>query len=103
MKEYAGRGSAEHRIKQMVLDLKADWSLCSWLAGNQVRLLFSPLAYLLLEQVRKIGPQGKDFAKASLGTLRLSVRVRKVAVCVREHWSRNRELVVRFAVSFFSG
>lgn len=68
-----------------------------------MRLWFSTLAYLLSEQARKNGPQGGELAKASLGMLRLSVRLRKVPVCVRVHWSRNRTLVVRFAVSFFSG
>ena len=80
-KEYCGRGNAENRIKQMVLDLKADRTSSSWMASNQMRLWFSTLAYLLLERVRKIGLKGTELAKASLGTLRL--RMMKVAACVR--------------------
>ena len=79
--EYCGRGNAENQIKQMVLDLKADRTSSSWLASNQMRLWFSALAYLLLERVRRIGLKGTEWAKASLGTLRL--RVLKVAACVR--------------------
>ena len=79
--EYCGRGNAENQVKQMVLDLKADRTSSSWLASNQMRLWFSTLAYLLLERVRKIGLKGTEWAKASLGTLRL--RVLKVAACVR--------------------
>lgn len=80
-KEYCGRGNAENRLKQMVLDLKSDRTSSSWLASNQMRLWFSTLAYLLLERVRKIGLTGTEWAKASLGTLRL--RVLKVAACVQ--------------------
>jgi hypothetical protein len=80
-REYCGRGNAENRLKQMVLDLKADRTSSSWLASNQMRLWFSTLAYLLLERVRKIGLKGTEWAKASLGTLRL--RVLKVAACVQ--------------------
>jgi len=36
-KEYCGRGNAENMIKQMVLDLKADRTSCSWMAANQMR------------------------------------------------------------------
>jgi hypothetical protein len=79
--EYCGRGNAENQVKQMVLDLKADRTSSSWLASNQMRLWFSTLAYLLLERVRKIGLKGTEWAKASLGTLRLWVL--KVAACVR--------------------
>ena len=65
----------------MVLDLKADRTSSFWLASNQMRLWFSALASLLLARVRRIGLKGTEWAKASLGTLRL--RVLKVAACVR--------------------
>lgn len=80
-KQYCGRGNAENRIKQMVLDLKSDRTSSSWMASNQMRLWFSTIAYLLLERVRSIGLKGTEWAKASLGTLRL--RILKVAACVR--------------------
>ena len=80
-KSYCGRGNAENRIKQMVLDLKSDRTSSSWMASNQIRLWLSSVAYLLLERVRQIGLCGTNWAKATLGTLRL--RVLKVAAYVR--------------------
>jgi hypothetical protein len=38
-------------IKQMVLDLDADRTSCSWMAANQMRLWFSSFAYLILIEV----------------------------------------------------
>ena len=80
-KGYCGRGNAENMIKQMVLDLKADRTSCSWMAANQMRLWFSSLAYLLLERVRSIGLAGSRLAEATLGSVRL--RVLKVAAVVK--------------------
>lgn len=80
-KEYCGRGNAENMIKQMVLDLKADRTSCSWMAANQMRLWFSSLAYLLLERMRTIGLKGSQMAGATLGSVRL--RLLKVAAVVQ--------------------
>jgi hypothetical protein len=80
-KEYCGRGNAENMIKQMVLDLKADRTSCSWMAANQMRLWFSSLAYLLLERMRAIGLKGSQMAGATLGSVRL--RLLKVAAVVQ--------------------
>jgi hypothetical protein len=80
-KEYCGRGNAENMIKQMVLDLKADRTSCSWMAANQMRLWFSSLAYLLLERMRAIGLEGSQLAGATLGSVRL--RLLKVAAVVQ--------------------
>jgi len=80
-KGYCGRGNAENMIKQMVLDLKADRTSCSWMAANQMRLWFSSLAYLLLERMRAIGLEGSQLAGATLGSVRL--RLLKVAAVVQ--------------------
>ena len=80
-KGYCGRGNAENMIKQMVLDLKADRTSCSWMAANQMRLWFSSLAYLLLERVRAIGLGGSQLAGVTLGSVRL--RLLKVAAVVQ--------------------
>ena len=80
-KGYCGRGNAENMIKQMVLDLDADRTSCSWMASNQMRLWFSSFAYLILERVRTIGLAGSTLAQASLGGVRL--RLLKVAALVK--------------------
>jgi hypothetical protein len=76
-----GRGNAENMIKQMVLDLDADRTSCSWMAANQMRLWFSSFAYLILERVRTIGLAGSSLAQATLGGVRL--RLLKVAALVK--------------------
>jgi len=78
---YCGRGNAENMIKQVLLDLKADRTSCSWLAANQTRLWFSTLAYLMLERVRSIGLAGSKLANATLGGVRLHLL--KVAAVVK--------------------
>ena len=80
-KTYCGRGNAENMIKQMVLDLKADRTSCSWMAANQMRLWFSTLAYLMLERVRSIGLAGSKLAHVTLGGVRLHLL--KVAAVVK--------------------
>ena len=80
-KGYCGRGNAENMIKQMVLDLDADRTSCSWMAANQMRLWFSSFAYLILERVRTIGLAGSSLAQATLGGVRL--RLLKVAALVK--------------------
>jgi hypothetical protein len=50
------------------------------LRANQLRLWFSTLAYLLLNQVRQVGLAGTQWAGASCGTLR--VRLLKIGAVV---------------------
>ena len=78
---FRSRGNAENMIKQMVLDLKADRTSCSWMAANQMRLWFSTLAYLMLERVRSIGLAGSKLAHVTLGGVRLHLL--KVAAVVK--------------------
>ncbi|CAB4244420.1 conserved protein of unknown function [Methylacidimicrobium sp. AP8] len=57
------------------------------MAGNQLRLSFSALAYSLVEALRRLGLRGTDWAQAQVDILRLQllkigtlvrVRVRRV-------------------------
>jgi hypothetical protein len=49
--------------------------------SNQLRLWFSTLAYLLMNQLRRVGLQGTALAQATCGTLRL--RLLKIGALVR--------------------
>lgn len=71
--EYCGRGNMENRIKEQHLDLKADRTSTSQLAANQLRLWFSTLAYLLMNQLRQWGLAGTELARATCGTIRLKL------------------------------
>jgi hypothetical protein len=87
--DYCGRGDMENRIKEQQLDLYADRTSSETMRANQLRLWFSTLAYLLVNQVRRVGLVGTQWARATCGTIRLKlfkvgalvrVRVRRVRV-----------------------
>lgn len=54
---YCARGEMENRIKECQLDLFADRTSTATMAANQLRLWFPSSAYVLLEALRRIGPQ----------------------------------------------
>ena len=78
---YCRRGEMENRIKEQHLDLHADRTSAHTLRANQLRLWFSTLAYLLMNQLRQLGLAGTELARASCGTIR--TRLLKVGVLVR--------------------
>jgi hypothetical protein len=79
--DYCGRGNMENRIKEQQLDLYADRTSTETMRSNQLRLWFSTLAYLLMNQLRRVGLQGTQLAQATCGTLRL--RLLKIGALVR--------------------
>ena len=72
-KIYCARGDMENRIKEQQMDLFADKTSCSEWWANQLRLLLSSMAYVLLERLRAIGLKGTKFARAQAGTIRLKL------------------------------
>lgn len=72
-KDYCARGDMENRIKEQQLDLYADRTSAESMRANQLRLWFSTLAYLLINQLRRIGLKGTEMAQASCGTIRLKL------------------------------
>jgi hypothetical protein len=79
--DYCGRGNMENRIKEQQLDLYADRTSTETMRSNQLRLWFSTLAYLLLNQLRRVGLPGTRLAQATCGTIRL--RLLKIGALVR--------------------
>jgi hypothetical protein len=71
----------ENKLKQQVLDLKADRMSTQLQGSNPLRLWLAAFAYLLMERVRTLGCHGTELAQATAGTLR--VRLLKVAAQVR--------------------
>lgn len=78
---YCARGDMENRLKQQVLDLKADRMSTHHIASNQLRLWEAMFAYLLLERLRTQGLAGTELERATAGSLR--VKLLKVAAQVR--------------------
>ena len=80
-KVYCARGEMENRIKECQLDLYADRTSTATMRGNQLRLWFASMAYVLVCALRRIGLHGTDFATATCGTIRL--KLLKIGAIVR--------------------
>jgi len=78
---YCARGDMENKLKQQVLDLRADRMSTHYMASNQFRLWEAMFAYLLLERLRTQGLTGTELERATAGSLRL--KLLKIAAQVR--------------------
>ena len=72
-RDYCARGDMENRIKEQQLDMFSDRTSCHNWWPNQLRLLLSSLAYILVESLRRLGLRGTELAKAQCGTIRLKL------------------------------
>ena len=81
-KLYCARGDIENRIKEQQLDLFADRTSCHDWWPNQLRLLLSSLAYILLKSIRRLALQGTELAQSYVGTIRLKLlKIGAVITC----------------------
>ena len=78
---YCQRGEMENRIKEQQLYLYADRTSCHHFLANQLRLMFSSSAYVLMQTLRQTGLAGTDLAKAQVQTIR--VKLMKIAASVK--------------------
>ncbi len=69
---YCARGEAENRIGEQ-FELFADRASCETMAGNQLRLMFSAMAYVLMEALRRIALEHTALADAAVHTIRLKL------------------------------
>ncbi len=67
---YCARGEMENRIKEQQLDLFSDRTSCQTMRSNQLRLWLSSVAYVLLEELRRVGLRGTEMARAQAGSIR---------------------------------
>ncbi len=70
--KYCPRGEMENRIKEQQLDLFADRTSTQTMSSNQLRLWLSSMAYVLMQAFRQNCLSKTSFAKATVGTIRLS-------------------------------
>lgn len=85
---YCARGEMENRIKEQQLCLFADRTSTHFVASNQMRLWFSSVAYILLNELRRLGLAGTELARARCDTIRnklLKIGA-QVRVTVRRVW-----------------
>lgn len=71
--KYCPRGEMENRIKEQQLDLFADRTSTQTFDSNQLRLWLSSMAYVLMQAFRQNCLSRTSFAKATVGTIRLSL------------------------------
>ena len=69
---YCARGEAENRIGEQ-FELFADRASCQSMAGNQLRLMFSAMAYVLMDTLRRLALRHTQFADAAVNTIRLKL------------------------------
>jgi hypothetical protein len=67
---YCKRGECENRIKEQQLGLFADRTSCHQFVPNQLRVLLSAAAYVLLQHLRQEALAGTELAQAQVGTIR---------------------------------
>jgi hypothetical protein len=70
---YCARGEMENRIKEQQLYLFADRTSSATMRANQLRLWFSSLAYVILNELRQVGLRGTSMAQATCQSIRLKL------------------------------
>jgi len=87
---YCGRGEMENRIKEQQLGLFADRTSTGTMRGNQLRLYFSSIAYILMHDLRRLGLKGTELERAQCTTIRLKLLKigAQIQVSVRRVWIR---------------
>jgi hypothetical protein len=92
---YCERGEMENRIKEQQLELFADRTSTHYLKSNQVRLWMSSVAYVLMNEMRRLGLSGTEMGQAQCGTIRL--KLLKIGAQVQV---TVRRVIVRLASSY---
>jgi len=67
---YCARGDMENRIKEQQLEMFADRTSTATMRANQLRLYLSSVAYLLVNELRRVGLRGTQLERAQCGTIR---------------------------------
>jgi hypothetical protein len=92
---YCARGEIENRIKEQQLYLFSDRTSTAIMRANQLRLYFSCVAYIILNEIRNVGLRGTKFEKYQCDNIRLKilkigaeikVSVRRVYVSLSESY-----------------
>lgn len=84
-KVYCGRAEVENRIKELHHGLEIDRTSCSRFWANQLRVLLTAAAYVLMQELR-LAARGTHCARAQVTTLRerlLKIGARVVVSCRR--------------------
>lgn len=69
-KMYCARGNMENRLKEQQMGLFSDRTSTHRMRSNQLRLYFSSIAYVLMNELRRIGLKKTELATAQCWTMR---------------------------------
>ena len=103
---YCARGDMENRIKEQQLGLFADRTSCHAWWPNQLRLLESTLAYVLIDTLRRVALKGSEWARRQASTLRVCLlkigavvvrNTRRVIVHLSSSWPGREQLLAAHA------
>ena len=103
---YCARGEMENRIKEQQLDLFADRTSTHTFRANQLRLLMTSFAYVLVEALRRGALQHTSLARATVGSIRLkllkigahlTLSVRRIKVAMASGCPYQREFRLAWA------
>ena len=84
-KVYCARGDIENRIKELKLGLEIDRTSCTSFKANQLRVLMTAAAYVLMQELR-LKARRTGCARAQVSTLRL--RLLKLGVWIESSLRR---------------
>jgi hypothetical protein len=90
-KHYCSRGDMENRIKEIKRELFSDRTSCHKWWPNQLRLIFSSMAYILIESTRRIALKDTELATAQCETIRL--KLYKIGAIILRNTRRIRFLL----------
>ena len=90
---YCARGDAENRIKELKYGLEIDRTSCTDFLANQLRVLMTAAAYVLMQELR-FRARGTGCARAQVAILRL--RLLKIGAWIE---SSVRRIVLHLPVS----
>jgi len=87
---YCARGEMENRIKEQQLELFADRTSTKYLKSNQTRLYFSSVAYVLMNELRRLGLASTEMEQSQCSTIRLRLLKigAQVQISARRVWVR---------------
>jgi hypothetical protein len=87
---YCARGEMENRIKEQQLGLFSDRTSTATMRGNQLRLYFSSISYILMHDLRRLVLKGTELERAQCTTIRLKLLKigAQIQVTVRRVWVR---------------
>ncbi|WP_392530136.1 IS1380 family transposase [Nostoc sp. C117] len=71
--KYCPRGNMENCLKEQKLDLQSDRTSTHTFAGNQLRLWFTAIAYILMNFMREKCLVNTEFKNATIGTIRTKI------------------------------